>query len=205
MVLETIGWSRWAAGDDAGAHAAFREQLDLHRALGDERLANRAQLNICQVLVGEGRVDEAEPIARAGLAVATRCDEIRDVHNAHHFLADCALIRGDLATARERYAESLRAALRYGDRLESCYEVEGVAMALAGQGRDERALRLAAAAAAEREALGATQSDRFWGELKRRYLDAAAERLADGAAAARAAGRALGFEGAVAEALDPGA
>src|SRR5688572_21367012 len=145
MVLETIGWSRWAAGDDAGAHAAFREQLDIHRALGDERLANRAQLNICQVLVGEGRVDEAEPIARAGLAEATRCDEIRDVHNAHHFLADCALIRGDPATARERYAESLRAALRYGDRLESCYEVEGVAMALAGQGRDERALRLAAA------------------------------------------------------------
>jgi non-specific serine/threonine protein kinase len=203
LALEPIGFSSWLAGDDAGAHAAFREQLDIYRELADERLANRAQLNVCQVLVGEGRLEEAEPIARAGLAVATRCDEIRDIHNAYHFLADCALMRGDAARARELYAESLRAALRYGDRLEAAYEIEGLAMALAGQGYDERALRLAAAAAAELEALGSMQTMRFWEELKRRYLGAAAARLVAGAATARAAGRALGFEDAVAEALDP--
>ena len=205
LALEPIGWSSFLAGDDAGAHAAFREQLEIHRELADERLANRAQLNICQVLVSEGRIDEAEPIARTGLAVATRCDEIRDVHNAHHYLGDCALIRGDVASAREHYAESLHAALRFGNRLEACYQIEGVAMALAGQGRDERALRLAGGAAAELEALGSTHAIRFWEELKRRYLDVAAERFAAGAAAARAAGRALGFEGAVAEALAPDA
>jgi non-specific serine/threonine protein kinase len=203
LALEPIGWSSWLAGDYAGAHAAFGEQLEIHRELADERLANRAQLNICQVLVSEGRIDEAEPIARAGLAAATRGDEICDVRSAHHFLADCALIRGDVASARRSYAESLRAALRYGDRLEACYEIEGVAMALAGQGRDERALRLAGGAAAELEALGSTHAMRFWDELKLRYLAPAAERLAAGAAAARAAGRALGFEGVVEEALDP--
>jgi hypothetical protein len=155
------------------------------------------------VLVSESRVDEAERIAEAGLAVGARHGEIRDVHNAHHFLADCALIRGDVARARERYALSLRAAVEYGDRLEMCAEVEGVAMALAGQGRDAKALRLAAAAAAEAQALGSSLRIAFWEQLKRRYLEPVAGRL-DAAAAGRARdeGRAMGFEAAIASALD---
>lgn len=203
LALEPIGWSRWMAGDDRGAHDAFEEQLAIHRELGDERLANRARLNVCQVLVGESRVDEAEPIAQEGLAVATRHGEIRDVHNAHHFLADCALIRGDVARARERYALSLRAAVEYGDRLEMCAEVEGVAMALAGQGRDVKALRLAAAAAAECQALGSSLRIAFWEQLKRRYFEPVADRLeAAEAVRAREDGRAMGFDAAVASALE---
>jgi len=203
LALEPVGWSRWLAGDERGAHEAFEEQLKIHRELGDERLANRARLNICQVLVGESRVDEAEKIAEEGLAVGTRHGEIRDVHNAHHFLADCALIRGDVARARERYALSLRAAVEYGDRLEMCAEVEGVAMALAGQGRHAKALRLGAAAAAECQALGSSLRIAFWEQLKRRYLGPAAERLeAAEADRAREAGRAMGFDAAIASALD---
>ena len=203
LALEPIGWSRWLTGDDRGAHEAFEEQLKIHRELGDERLANRAQLNICQVLVGESRVDEAEKVAEAGLAVGTRHGEIRDIHNAHHFLADCALIRGDVARARERYALSLRAAMEYGDRLEMCAEVEGVAMALAGLGRDAKALRLAAAAATELQVIAASMQIAFWERLKRRYLDPAAERLdATEAGRCRDEGRAMGFDAAVASALD---
>ena len=41
--------------------------------------------------------------------------EHRDVHLAHHFLADCALAGGDVVEAEERYGRSLEAALDYGN------------------------------------------------------------------------------------------
>ena len=85
------GWQRTSRGP----YEAFEEELAIYRELGDERLANRATLNICQVLVSEARVDEAEPLpsVRSRSPASTR--ELREIHNAHHFLADCALIRGD--------------------------------------------------------------------------------------------------------------
>jgi tetratricopeptide (TPR) repeat protein len=203
MALEPLGFSRFMAEDYAGAHAAFEEELAIYRELDDERLANRATLNICQVLVSESRVDEAEPTAERALALAREHGDLREIHNAHHFLADCALIRGQAALAEQRYAESLRAALAYGDRFEMTAEVEGVAMALAGQGRDRKALRLAAAAVAEREALKSLVSIAFWDALVKRYLGPAGERLGRAEAHhAREEGRALGFEAAISLALD---
>ena len=202
MALEPIGFSRWMAADHAGAYEAFEEELAIYRELGDERLANRATLNICQVLVSESRVDEAERLSEGALALAREHGELREIHNAHHFLADCALIRGEAELAARRYAESLRAAVAYGDRFEMQYEVEGVAMAVAGLGRDGEAVCLAAAAEAEREALKSSASVAFWDALEKRYLGPAAERLGPAAAAqARAEGRALGFEAAVQRAL----
>lgn len=195
------------AEDHAGAHEAFQEELAIYRELGDERLANRATLNICQVLVSESRVDEAEPLSERSLALAREHGELREIHNAHHYLADCALIRGEPELAARRYAESLRAAVAYGDRLEMAAGVDGIAMALAGQGKDGEALCLAAAAQAELEALKASLDIAFWDALEKRYLGKAAERLGPAAAAqARREGRALGFEAAVERALSaPGA
>jgi hypothetical protein len=202
MALEPLGFSRWMTGDDAGAHATFEEELAIYRELGDERLANRATLNICQVLVGESRVDEAEPMSARALALARGHEDLREIHNALHFLADCALIRGEVHLARERYAESLRAAVAYGDRFEMAYEVEGVAMARAGQRRDAEAVSLAAAAAAEREDIRSTATVAFWEALKTRYLAPAAARLGPAETArAQHEGRAAGFEAAIARAL----
>ena len=170
LALESIGWSVWFGGDYQAAYDAFEEALEIHRQMGDERLINRAILNICQVLVSEWRVDEAEPLAQKALETATVHNEPRDIHNAHHYLADCALIRGDVKDAEKKYAASLQAAITYGDRFEMMFEVEGVAMALAGQGRIIKALRLEGAADAERDALKANFTISFWEALKKRYL-----------------------------------
>jgi hypothetical protein len=70
---------------------------------------------------------------------------VRSEHFAHHFLADCALIRGDAATADERYRLSLQAALPLGDAIETSFEIQGLGMAAAGLGYPERALRLGGA------------------------------------------------------------
>ena len=106
----------------------------------------------------------------------------RTEHFAYHFLADCALIRGDTVEAEERYRQSLRAALPLGDVIETSFEVQGVAMAVAGNGDPERALRLAGSVEALWESLGISISIAFWDALLDRYLE-------PGARAARRGGR----------------
>jgi len=46
--------------------------------------------------------------------------------------------------AEEGYRQSLRAAMDYGNTLQAGMEIQGMAMAIAGQGRLEQALRLSA-------------------------------------------------------------
>ena len=122
------------------------------------------------------------------------------MHFAFHFLADCALIRGDTEEAGRRYRESLRAALPLGDVIETSFEVQGVAMAAAGTD-PYNALRLAASAAALWESLGVSISVPFWDELLERYIGSAREALGAEAEAVWAEGHALAFEDAVELAL----
>ena len=115
-------------------------------------------------------------------------------------LADCALIHGDPATAATHYTRSLAAAARSGDRIETCYELQGVAMASAGMGQPERALRIAGAADAQFRSMGHQFVVRFWTALLDRYLGQARAALGAEADAAWQAGHRLSFEAAVAEA-----
>lgn len=202
LALEPIGWSLWFSNNNQAAMQAFQESAEIGRQLGDERLINRATLNICQVLVSEFDVDQAEPMAKKCLTTAIKYDEPRDIHFAHHFLADCALIRGDVVAARTKYSDSLRAALRTGDRIEILFEIEGIAMSLAGMERDEKAMRLKGAIEAEHEVLKSNMTVDFWETLKKRYLVPVENRLGTQAyEKARNAGRTMGFEAAIDYAL----
>ena len=131
-------------------------------------------------------------------------DDPRDIHFAHHFFADCALIRGDVKAARVKYSDSLRAAVRIGDRFEICFEIEGIAMALAGLGYDAKAMRLMGAVQAEHESLRTVVSVDFWTQLKERYIAPAEKRLGpDAASAENRIGRSMSFEAAIDYALTP--
>ena len=99
--------------------------------------------------------------------------------------------------------ESLRAAVRYGDRIEAIFELEGSAMSLAGVGRDAKAMRLLGATLAERDAQKNQFTMAFWERLKERYLPLAESRLGpEGAERERNAGRAMGWDAAVAYAYE---
>jgi predicted ATPase/class 3 adenylate cyclase len=204
LALEALGWSQVFAGDDPAALGSMQQSLEILRVIGNERLLNRGELDVSQVLVNLGRVDEVESVAAEALARGRRLDEPRDVHFALHFLADSSLARGDPVEAQERYAESLRATLAYGNTLQAGMEVQGMAMALAGQGRLEKAFRLNAAAQAWLHE-GGTHSERipFWAGYMRRYLDPARESLSERALATlEEEGRQMGFEAAIEYALD---
>jgi predicted ATPase/class 3 adenylate cyclase len=199
--LDSLGWPRiYDAGDEAGALAAFEQSLELHRELGDPAGVTRALVGVCQVLVALGDVDRAEPMSRDLLERAD--GDPRTEHFAYHFLADCALIRGDTVEAENRYRQSLQAALPLGDVIETSFEVQGVAMAAAGNVDPERALRLAASVEALWESLGMSISIAFWDTLLERYVGRAREQLGEEADAAWAEGRAMAFDEAVALALE---
>ena len=200
--LDSLGWPLiYDAGDEAGSLAAFEQSLELRRELGDPAGMTRAIVGVCQVLVALGDVDRAEPMSRDLLERAA--DDPRTEHFAYHFLADCALIRGDTVEAEQRYRQSLQAALPLGDVIETSFEVQGVAMAVAGNGDPERGLRLAGSVEALRESLGISISIAFWDALLERYLGPARERLGADAGTIWAQGRELAFDDAVELALSP--
>jgi predicted ATPase/class 3 adenylate cyclase len=198
--LDVFGWLLiYDAGSDAAALEAFEQCLELRRELGDSAGEIRALVGVAQVLVALGESERAEAMSRELLEMAA--GDPRTEHYAFHFLADCALIRGNTEEAESRYRESLRAALPLGDVIETGFEVEGVAMAAAGNGDAERALRLAGAVEVLHESLGVSISIAFWDGFRDRYLGPAREQLGAGADEVWAEGRALTFDEAIELAL----
>jgi tetratricopeptide (TPR) repeat protein len=205
LALEGIGWAHFASGEDEAAFAAFEECLALAQEQGDPRMIARARAGVGQALVALHRTDEARRVAEEIIADGAARGDRRNEHFGWHFLADCALIDGRCAESLPLYRRSLELARLLGDRLEIGFEIQGVAMSLAGLGENERAATLGAAVDAEFARLGADADVGFWNALLERYLGGA-RRAIDGEAAARATatGRALPLDEAIARALDPG-
>ncbi len=201
--LETLGWSQFLASEDTEACVTFEELLRVQREVGDPVMVNRAKVGLGQVLVALSRVDEARPISKEIIEFSRQVNDRRSEHSGFHYLADCALIAGNCTESLGLYRESLILAQAIEDRLETSFEVEGIAMSLAGLGDYATALRLQAAVRAEWASHGVNMQIRFWDALIDRYITPARSALgADAAVAASKAGREIAFEDAVAEALD---
>ena len=149
------------------------------------------------MLAALGDVERTEPLARETLAEGRAQGEPKFVHFSLHYLADCALWRGDGKNAVQLYGESLRAALDYGNEMEAATEVQGMAMGLMGSGRELEGFRLYGASNARMAELQTTMLDDvvFWVKFRDRYLPPARERI--GAAAtdnAEREGRAMSWD-----------
>ena len=200
--LETLGWSQFFASEDEQACATFEDLLRVVRDRGDPVLVNRAKVALGQVLVALSRVDEARAISRDVIEFSRKAADRRSEHMGVHYLADCALIEGKCDESLGLYRESLVLAEAIGDRIETSFEVEGVAMSLAGLGDQVTAVRLQSAVRAEWARHGVNMQIRFWDVLVDRYIVPAHRAL--GAVASQAAtreGREMSFESAVATAL----
>lgn len=199
--LDAFGWSSFFSGDDDQSLRAFEQGLELRRRLGDQAGETRALTGVCQLLVAQGQVDRAETLSRDLLDMSRASGDVRSEHFALHFLADCALMRFDYPEAEERYRESLRAALALGDVVETSLEVQGVAMAAAGEGDLARAARLGAAVEALWDSLGVVIDVAFWNTLLERHIRSARTQLGPEGEAIWSEGRALAFDDAVKLAL----
>lgn len=201
--LEGMGWAQFLGGEDEQAQATFEESLGLQRASGDPHLVTRALVALGQALVALDRVDEARAVASEIVASSQTLGDRRSEHSGWHYLADCALLEGKCAAALGLYRQSLVIARAIKSPIEIGFEMQGIAMCLAGLGDVERSLVLAASVEAEYDRLGSTLRVRFWDALLSRYLGLARAALTDTEAArVRARGRALPFDQAAADALD---
>ena len=179
--------------------------LEQYRKFGSAKLITRGRVNVGQMLVALGDVERTEPLARETLAEGRAQNEPKFIHYSLHYLGDCALWRGEPEKAVRIYGDSLRAALDYGNQMEASTEMQGIAMSLAGSGKEEEALRLYGASCARNKELQTTAIDEvaFWVELRKRYLAPARERVgATAAERAEAEGRSMGWAQAVAHALE---
>jgi hypothetical protein len=143
--------------------------------------------------------------ARQTLAEGRAQREPKFIHWPLHFLSDCGLWRGDGKNAVEMYAQSLRAALDYGNDFGVVIEMQGMAMGLLGwPGREEEGFRLYAASCARCEELQTTALDDtvFWVGFRKRYVSPARERMGAAADKAEAEGRAMDWKRAVAYAFE---
>jgi tetratricopeptide (TPR) repeat protein len=201
--LIDLGWGCFVSGD-ADSRRLMEEGLALQQTVGNPRLVNRARIGLLQVLVSLGETEIVEPMAHEAMAAAVATRDLHSEHFAHHFLADCSLIRGECDIALPRYQRALELALELGDRAETAVEIQGVAMSLAGMKQAAQALRLGGAAAAELDALAVDLSGiAFWNALLERFFGQARAALGEPAAtSAWKEGRQTGFDYAVAFALD---
>jgi len=113
-------------------------------------------------------------------------------------------MRGDFESAEQRYARAAMFAWEHGDRRECATQMQGLAVAVSGRGDYERALRIFGATVAERERRGLEWNIPSWVQLLEQHLGRARAALGSkAAAAAEAEGRALPFEHAFEEAVQP--
>jgi hypothetical protein len=113
------------------------------------------------------------------------------------------LIEGNCEESLQLYKRSLEIARQLGDQIETSFEVQGVAMSLAGLGHPRQAVVLASAAKAEWDRIGANIHIRFWDELLKRYIESAKQSLREEELRAKLEqGQSLPFDDAVKLALE---
>jgi hypothetical protein len=158
--------------------------LESYRKFGSAKLITRGRVAVGQILAALGDVERTEPLARETLEEGRAQGEPKFVHYSLHYLGDCALWRGDAKKAVGMYAQSLRAALDYGNEMEAATEMQGMAMGLVSSGREKEGLRLDAASRARYAELQTTALDEiaFWVKFRERYLPSARERIGADAA-----------------------
>jgi predicted ATPase/class 3 adenylate cyclase len=202
-VLESMGYCYIGLGELRQARLAFEQSLALRQQAGAPELEVAGSLaGLCQGLVAAGEIGRAEPLAQELYEIGTRHEARRIEHPGLHYLADCPLIGGDYAEAERRYVRALAHARRWGMLTMCTEELLGVAMSTAGQGNHARAVRLAAAAHAEKEALGTHGTTLFWTELQERHIGGARAQLSpDELEEAECAGREARFDDVLDEVL----
>ena len=201
VALDDRGWGLFFLGDIPGAEAAFERAVLLADRAAVPGLVRRANTGLCQTVVARGDVERARPLARQLMRIAG--GDLWTEHLAHHFLADVALMEGAPAEALGWYRTALELAHRMGNAAETAIELQGVAMAAAGVGDPELAIRINGAAEAALERVGFdTHSVAFWASLLGRYLDPARASVGPRVGAIDLGGRTLSLEDAVREALE---
>ncbi|HUH14153.1 MAG TPA: AAA family ATPase, partial [Longimicrobiales bacterium] len=170
------GVARAKLGDYAGALADFRAMLALEERTGDQNGIGTACVNLGQMLLRSGRLEEAERVLERARTIHERRDRAGLLHSLFN-LAERARRAGEHRLALERYGELGTVARELEYWTSEAVAHAGLGLCLLDAGRPDAAE--AAAAAAERVVAGRDDwfEDRELLELLLARLDGRAGRL----------------------------
>jgi predicted ATPase/class 3 adenylate cyclase len=180
LALEAIGDTHLYAGEYGPARRSFEESLARRREAGAPEVEGLGALGgLCQLLVASGEIERVELMAQELYEIGSRYGNRDTQMDGLHYLADCPLLAGDYAEAEKRYRRALAHARGSGFMSQVPTELLGIAMSAAGQGDHARAVRLASAAYAEREALGLRPGNpaHWWIRLQEQHIGGARTHL----------------------------
>ena len=189
--------------------AEYSGDIEGMRRMGERALAIRTEANdrwgvgvslgnLSAIAVKEGRLEEARARSEEALQVLREVGDPWYVANTENNLGNATRDLGDLAAACRAYRSSLRSFAEWDDRWALAILLEDIGLLAARSGEHARAIELVEAAAALRQEIGATVAEALEADI-RAGLAASLEALGpDAAEEARARGRALGLEQAVA-------
>ncbi len=150
-----LGFVLGELGDFAGAEEALRGALAAAARMGLYDLATAALHNLGRVVAHLGRVEEARVLEQRALDAYTEQGDPRMAGSAQAYLAQIALMAGDV-TAAEREARAAAEALRVAPPLRAG-ALSVLSQALLSQGRKEEALEAAREAFSQLETLGSLE------------------------------------------------
>jgi predicted ATPase len=189
-------------GNHERAKTFYEEGLALSRRLDDKALLASALISVGAEFLLQGDPERGALLNEEAAKLYRERGNRGHLQYALDNLGWAALMRGDLQQAEGLHRESLALSRQLGDKLVAAEALEGLACSASARGEAERVARQFGAAEAQREAVGYRQEPREHA-LREPYLVAARPRLSKARwDAAWAEGRRLGFEEAIAYALE---
>ncbi|MFC1499813.1 protein kinase [Candidatus Zixiibacteriota bacterium] len=204
LALIQIGYMKVLAGDFVDGARCCNESIEIFEGLEDPKSVARAKSPLCWSYLHQFLPDMAEPIAEEILQVAQQFQMGNELLFARHYHADCPMLREEYPEARIRYGVAMKAALEVGNIVQAATEMQGMAMAYAGESRYQKAIRLDGAVLATYEEYDVTYPYmEFWHGTHKKTVGHAREQVGEEEAAAlEAEGRAMGLEKAMEYAFD---
>jgi tetratricopeptide (TPR) repeat protein len=181
--LNSLGVIAHEQGDSVAARSFFEQSLAVSRELGDAAAIARALSNLGSWHFQRREFRAGTALHQEGLALYRMLNDRSSVAFALGNLGDAALEQGDLAAARTNFEENLAVRAQQGERVGVAFALERFAALACAESDEERAMRLAGAAASLRAALGSplypVERERLehWLDPVRRALGARADVL----------------------------
>jgi len=196
-LLSNLGIIAWFQGDHPEARRLHEEGLGIRRRLGNRWAIGNSLNNLGLVYRDLGDPQGARRLLEECLTINREIGDLWSIANSLGSLADIALSLGDHSGAADCLAENIRINRDLGDRTGLAFSLELSAQLAAARAQPRRAFRLAGAAAAIREAIGAPLSPSEQERLDRTLEAAATEFSPDVRASWIREGRAMPLEEAI--------
>jgi non-specific serine/threonine protein kinase len=182
-----------------------QEALEMAKETGNQGLINHCQIYLCIILVHTKQYEKGRPLVEELISEAEKLNQLHVIEGGHHLLGDCTVGMKDFIKGEQQYARGIAVSYSQGNVLYAATDIQGVAFAVAGQGRWAKAIRLDAAARVKYTELGVSMDGmlEFWDEWIETYIEGAKKEVGEALAIQyHAEGKAMGFDEAVAYALD---